>query len=44
LVYLLGGEYNDSGRTKFLKIDKTIGTYPEDNYIYSKIENFQSIG
>jgi len=42
LCYLLDGDYDDKG-TPILKIAKTIGTYPEDNYIYTKIENFQSI-
>ena len=41
LVYRLDGEFQDGVPT--LKIDKIEGTYPEENYIYTKIENFQSI-
>ncbi len=42
LVYLLDGEFDKDG-TPTLLIDKIIGTYPEEDYIYSKITNFQSI-
>ncbi len=41
LVYYLDGDFEDGIPT--LKIDKVIGDYPEENYVYSKIENFQSI-
>ena len=41
LVYKLDGEFQDGVPT--LKIDKIEGNYPEENYIYTKIENFQSI-
>ena len=39
--YLLDGEY-DENDVPILKIEKIINK-PEDNYYYSKIENFQSI-
>jgi len=42
LGYLLDSEFDKDGLT-VLKIDKIFGEYPEDKYIYSKIENFQSI-
>lgn len=41
LVYYLDGEFDDGIPT--LKIDAIDGEYPEENYVYSKIENFQSI-
>ena len=41
LVYYLDGEFEDG--IPILKIEKIVGDYPEENYIYSKIENFQSI-
>ena len=41
LIYKLDGEFENEVPT--LKIEKVEGTYPEENYYYSKIENFQSI-
>ena len=41
LTYRLDGEFENGVPT--LKIDKIEGEYPEENFIYSKIENFQSI-
>ena len=41
LTYRLDGEFEDGVPT--LKIESIEGTYPEEDYIYSKIENFQSI-
>lgn len=40
--YLLDGEYDSNGIPKLI-IDKVLGEYPKDKYVYSKIENFQSI-
>jgi len=41
LVYYLDGDFEDG--IPILKIDKIVGDYPEENYVYTKIENFQSI-
>jgi len=41
LTYKLDGEFENGVST--LKIEKVEGEYPEEDYIYSKIENFQSI-
>ena len=41
LMYKLDGEFENDVPT--LKIEKIEGTYPEENYFYTKIENFQSI-
>lgn len=41
IVYKLDGEFEDG--IPILKIESIVGTYPEENYIYTKIENFQSI-
>ena len=41
LTYRLDGEFENGVPT--LKIDKIDGEYPEEDYIYSKVENFQSI-
>lgn len=41
IVYRLDGEFEKGIPT--LRIDSIEGDYPEENYIYSKIENFQSI-
>lgn len=40
--YYLDGAQDDKG-VPILKIDKILGTYPEEDYVYTKIENFQSI-
>ncbi len=40
--YYLSGEFDKDG-VPVLKIDHLMGEYPQENYIYSKIENFQSI-
>ena len=40
--YLLSANFDNNG-IPVLKIDTILGTYPQDNYIYSKINNFQSI-
>ncbi len=42
LVYLLDGKF-DKNNVPVLEIDKIIGDYPQDKYVYTKIENFQSI-
>jgi energy-coupling factor transporter ATP-binding protein EcfA2 len=42
LIYVLSGSY-DVYNVPVLNIDEKIGTYPKDNYIYAKIQNFQSI-
>ena len=42
LAYILDGDYNNED-VPTLRIEKTIGNYPESNYYYSQIENFQSI-
>ena len=41
LTYRLDGEFENGVPT--LKIEKIDGEYPEEDYVYSKIENFQSI-
>lgn len=41
ITYHLDGDFENGVPT--LKIEKIDGEYPEENYIYSKIENFQSI-
>ena len=41
LVYKLDGEFEDG--IPLLKIENVDGDYPKENYIYNKIENFQSI-
>ena len=41
LVYYLDGDFEDGIPT--LKIDRIVGNYPEEDYVYTKIENFQSI-
>ena len=41
LTYRLDGDFENGVPT--LKIDKIDGEYPEEDYIYSKVENFQSI-
>ena len=41
LCYKLDGEFENGVPT--LKIESIEGDYPEENYVYSKIENFQSI-
>lgn len=41
LAYMLDGDFEDG--VPLLKIDKIIGEYPKENYIYTKIENFQAI-
>jgi len=40
--YYLDGEFDENNIPK-LKIDRIFGEYPTDKYVYSKIENFQSI-
>jgi len=40
--YYLDGEFNADG-VPVLKIDHILGEYPTENYVYSKIRNFQSI-
>jgi len=40
--YKLGGKFDKNGLTQ-LYIEDKFGTYPEDNYNYVKIKNFQSI-
>ena len=40
--YYLDGTFDDNG-VPVLHIDKIMGTYPEDQYVYTKIKNFQSI-
>lgn len=42
LIYVLSGSF-DAHKIPVLHIDEKIGTYPKDNYIYAKIQNFQSI-
>lgn len=41
LVYYLDGEFENGIST--LKIESVDGDYPKENYIYTEIENFQSI-
>lgn len=41
LTYRLDGDFEAGVPT--LKIEKIDGDYPEENYVYSKVENFQSI-
>jgi energy-coupling factor transporter ATP-binding protein EcfA2 len=40
--YYLDGEF-DENNVPLLKIDHVMGEYPTDKYVYTKIENFQSI-
>ena len=42
LAYMLDGDYNDED-VPTLRIEKTMGNIPKENYYYSNIENFQSI-
>ena len=42
LAYMLDGDYNDED-VPTLRIEKTLGNIPKENYYYSNIENFQSI-
>jgi energy-coupling factor transporter ATP-binding protein EcfA2 len=42
LVYSLSGSFDKEG-IPVLHIQETLGNYPLDNYIYTKIKNFQSI-
>ena len=42
LAYMLDGDYNDED-VPTLRIEKTMGNVPKENYYYSNIENFQSI-
>lgn len=42
IVYLLDGKF-DKNNVPVLEIEKVIGEYPTDKYVYTKIENFQSI-
>lgn len=42
LIYVLSGSF-DKHKIPVLHIDEKIGTYPIENYIYAKIQNFQSI-
>lgn len=41
IAYSLDGEFENGVPT--LRIDKIEGEYPKEDYVYSKIENFQSI-
>lgn len=41
-IYSLTGSF-DKDDIPVLHIDEVIGTYPDNNYIYAKIKNFQSI-
>ncbi len=42
LIYVLSGSF-DKFKVPVLHIDEKIGDYPSDNYLYAKIQNFQSI-